>query len=89
MERKYSGAVCELLCCDRTFPPRMTRSQQDLKLTETNKLTCMHSELAKGFAVLTLHRPQSSLQLKWWRSIQVSVHYPFYVWLCEVLRKVY
>ena len=26
---------------------------------------------------------------KWWRSIQIFVHFPFYVWLHKVLRKVY
>ena len=31
---------------DFTYTPRMTRSQRDIKLTKTNKLTCMCSELA-------------------------------------------
>ena len=101
-----------------------TRCQQDLTLTEANKLTCMphwRSELTKCVTVLKLHRPQSSLLLKmamyypdfhplsilrlftWgiaWsllseanmaaqRSIWISIHCPFYVWLCEVLHKVY
>ena len=45
MERKYRGAVCELLSHERKnlhFYPECARSQQDLTLSEVNKLTCMH-----------------------------------------------
>ena len=34
-------------------------------------------------------RSQQDLKLKWQRSIRISVHYPFHVWLREVLHKVY
>ena len=52
------------------FYPECTRSQQDLTLTQVNKLTCTHhrlrwhSEPTKCFVVLTLHCQQSSLPLK-------------------------
>ena len=45
------------------FYPECTRSQQDLMLTQVNKLTCMHhwlswhSEPTKCFVVLTLYTP--------------------------------
>ena len=50
-----------------TFLPRMHKVSTRSMLTEANKLTCRprwHSELANCFAVLTLHRPRSSLPLK-------------------------
>ena len=41
-----------------------TRSQQDLMLTEANKLTCRRSELENCFAVLTLHRSNPEVLFK-------------------------
>ena len=63
--------------------PECIMSQQDLTLTEANKLTCTpcwHCELAKCFAVLKRHIPWSSLPLKWQCSIRISIHCPFHIW---------
>ena len=72
--------------------PECARFQQDLTLTEPNKLTCTprwHCELTKCFAVLNAIYHGLPCHSKWWRSIRISVHCPFHVWLREVLHKVY
>ena len=86
MEHKYRGALFspaqEIIL---RFFLKCTRSQQDLMLTEANKLTCRprwRSELTNCFAVLTLHRPWSPCHSKSRHNIRNSIHYLFYVWYC-------
>ena len=69
-----------------TFHPERTRPQQYLTITEANKLTC---SLIDAVSSQSTSLYLSSLDLvlpchsKWQRSIRISVHCPFYMWLCE------
>ena len=65
-----------------TTPHSVSTAQQFVSSFLTSARTGLH-----------LHprctRSQQDLKLKWQRSIRISVHYPFHVWLHEVPHKVY
>ena len=85
VKHKHGRAVCELFLMNArsyfTFLPECTRSQQDLKLTEVNRLTSKchwTSELTKFLPVITLDC-DFSCHSKWWHPIQFlsTAHFTF------------
>ena len=96
MEHKYGRAVCELLSHQRRKwfyiytqnAQGLNRTQHSLKWISLP--ACLVDAVSSQSASLYLHSIYCGLPChsKWWRSIWISVHCPFHIWLREILHKV-